>query len=458
MKRWVRLLGVASTLTIACHSLAAAQETLPADQQKVTTRKAKAKQPKAQRVVSLEEAIRLAADYSWRSKIAAAQVDVAHARVGQAEAGYYPSIKAQIQTPNGRYDHGYNFRGRDFDDLSQAGVELRYNLVDFGRTKYAAAEAISSYRASDWARQGEDLTVLFETAKAYLDAQHFSSAVSAAEAYVSEIQRLNETIREGVAGGIASQSETARGRLALSNAVNKKKALELQRIRATQRLIALVGQDVKPVAAKNAARLPRGHNIDELTEVAQDLNPAVQARDAAVSSARARIEAEKASRMPRLDVVADYKRALQDVPSSINSSRWDGGIRLQLSVDLYDPSRSPKIAEAHANYNVAWAQWHQEQATVMDSIRALKGDYSIASDQWAISNEAQKQASQTRSFYLEEFRLGQRSLSDLITAETEYFTSRVEALSARYDYYQAILSIYYLAGQPREGLEALKLL
>ncbi len=408
--------------------------------------------------VTLAQAIEMAENYSWRSKAARAQVDVARARVDQAEAGYHPKVQARVQSPNGRYDHGYNYRDRDFDDLAQAGVELRYNLVDFGRTKYAAAEALESYKASDWARYGEDLTVVFETAKAYLDTQRYTAAVAAADAYVREIQRLNDTIREGVTGGVAPESESVRGRLALSNALNRKKAVDLQRIRAYHKLASLTGKEVQPIAYSGARGVRPKRELEQISAEAESGNPAVNARLSALESSRARIEAEKVSRLPRIDFVADYRNAIQGVPSNSGLSRWDGGVRLNLTVDLYDAARSPKIAEANANYNLAWAQLQQEKATVKDAIRGLKGDYTIAADQWTISREASKQAAQTKALYLEEFKLGQRSLSDMITAETEFFTSSVEALTAQYDYYQAVLSVYYISGQPKEGLTALGLL
>ena len=165
----------------------------------------------------------------------------------------------------------------------------------------------------------------------------------------------------------------------------------------------------------------------------------------------------KASLKPRLDLTIDYKRTLENVDNLYNVSDTDGGVQLKLTFDIFDLSKKAKIREAYAQVNVNEAQLGKERSTVNDEVRALLGDIDITSQQWTISEEASKEADKTRGLYLEEFRLGDRKLSDLITAETEYFTSRTDAIDARYGFMRAVFSIYYLAGKPREGLQALQL-
>lgn len=406
--------------------------------------------------LTLAEALNKATDYSWTIKVAKSQLDIAESRLDQAKAKYYPTVGAELTAPNLRYDGGINSRDRDFDDTAFAGIDVRYSIYDFGRRDADKEAASYNLRASGHAKHAEDLTVLYDTANAYLAVQSYTEQLNSATEYVTKIGALNKTIGESVVGGISPQSDAVRGRLALSNAINRRKDIELKLSRAHQKLNALVGIDVEVLPEKRMV-LPPVANLENVAVNAADQNPAVLARGAALEGSRKNVVGAKASLKPRLDLTIDYKRALENVDNLYNVSNTDGGVQLKLTFDIFDLSKKAKIREAYAQVNVNEAQLGKERSTVNDEVRALLGDIDITSQQWTISQEATKEADKTRGLYLEEFRLGDRKLSDLITAETEYFTSRTDAIDARYGFIRAVFSIYYLAGKPREGLQALQL-
>ena len=406
--------------------------------------------------LTLDEALKKAANYSWTIKVAQSQLDIAESRLDQAKAKYYPTVGAELTAPNLRYDGGITSRDRDFDDTAFAGLDVRYSIYDFGRRDADKEAASYNLRASGHAKHAEDLTVMFNTANAYMAVQSYTEQLHTAIAYVDKITSLNKTIAESVAGGISPQSDAVRGRLALSNAINRRKDIELQLSRAQQKLNALVGIDVEALPAKRMA-LPKVRDLDAVAVNAADQNPAVLARGAALEGSRKNVVGAKASLKPRLDLTIDYKRTLENVDNLYNVSDTDGGVQLKLTFDIFDLSKKAKIREAYAQLNVNEAQLGKERSTVNDEVRALLGDIDITSQQWTISEEASREADKTRGLYLEEFRLGDRKLSDLITAETEYFTSRTDAIDARYGFMHAVFSIYYLAGKPHDGLAALQL-
>ncbi len=418
--------------------------------------KSKSALQRDKQTLTLSEALGKAADYSWTIKIANSQLDIAKSRLDQAKSKFYPTVGAEITAPDLRYDGGIGSRDRDFDDLAYVGISARYSIYDFGRRDADKEAASYNLRASGHAKHAEDLTVVYDTTIAYLAVQAYTEQVNAAIEYVKKIEALNKTIAESVAGGISPQSDAVRGRLALSNAINRRKAIDLKLSRAHQRLNALVGIEVDAVPAKRMA-LPAVRGVDEVAVNAADNNPAVLARGAALEGSRKGVAGAKANLKPRLDLTIDYKRSMENVDNLYNISDTDGGVQLKLTFDIFDLSKKAKIREAYAQVNVNEAQLGKERATVNDEVRALLGDIDITSQQWTISEEATKEAEKTRGLYLEEFRLGDRKLSDLITAETEYFTSRTDAIDARYGFLRAVFSIYYLAGKPREGLVALQL-
>lgn len=401
--------------------------------------------------VDLNQTLKLSADNAIRTRIAGAQLEQAHARYDGARAAYFPRVDLLAKSKDSVYEASPLYDPPTYDTYAQAQVSLRYTLLDFGQRKNALAGARSSVSANEEALHGEVEGVAFDALHAYLDTVRFRLLSDYAESYTQSVEKLHGTISEMVTGGLSPRSDAIRSSLALSNAKNRKNTVDLQLSKARQGLRSITGEDVEPVQYSLPGELP-AVQVEPLVASAVDANPAVKARRLDVESNKSLVAAERASRYPRIDIVGAYRKPFQNVASP------GSFIGVQMTLNLLDGGAArSRIAEAGASKHLAEAQLEQTERSVRDQAETYLSEWRTAKAQWQLNVDAERQAAKTLDLYADEFRLGTRSLSDLINAQSELYQAQSERVNAAFTYYLSTLSVYGLNGSIEEGLHALNM-
>jgi adhesin transport system outer membrane protein len=407
-------------------------------------------QQSAGNTMDLARSLDAATDNALTTKIARGQADQAQARVMGARSAYFPKVSVIAKTPDKIMGASEGY-GRSYDQSAQASATLQYTVFDFGRRKNQVQSASLAAQASESAYQSEVETLTFETSRAYLDVVRNQHLSKIANDYVAQVRRLNQVIEQRVAGGLAAQSDAIRGQLALTSAQARSRQIKLQLSKSEQQFRSITGKDALPATLDAVKQLP-AIDVEPLLETSTDTNLAVQARRLDVASNIALVNVERASRYPRIDLVGTYRKPLQSVPSPGSS------VMLQVSFDLFDGGlHKSRINEAVAAKYVAQQQLEQELRNVKDQKQSLQSDWSSARDQWGLSIEGEKQALRTLDLYADEFRLGTRPLSDLISAQVDLFTARSDREQAESSYKLSTLALYNLDARTMDGLRALNL-
>lgn len=400
--------------------------------------------------IDLAHSLDAASDNALSTKIARGQADQAQARVMGARAAYYPKVSLIAKTPDKIVGatEGY---GRNYDQTAQTSATLQYTLFDFGRRKNQVQSASLAAEASESAYQSEVETLTYDTTRAYLDVNRNQHLRKISDDYVAQVKRLNQVIDQRVAGGLSAQSDAIRGQLALTAAQTRSRQIKLQLAKAEQQFRSITGKDTLPAASESLKQLPPV-DVKPIIEGSPDTNLAVKARRLDVASNNALVNVERASRYPRIDLVGTYRKPLQAVPSPGSS------VMVQVSFDLFDGGlRKARVNEAVAAKYVAQQQLEQELRNVSDQKQSLQSDWTNARDQWALSIDGEKQALRTLDLYADEFRLGTRPLSDLISAQVDLFNARSDREQAESSYKLSTLALYNLDARTMDGLRALNL-
>ncbi len=397
---------------------------------------------------SLQGALSRAHEYSLRTVISMARVDEAEQRIDEAKAGYYPKLQAMVKTADWISDRSSQV-SRSYDEYSQMQMTLQYNLMDFGRTRHAVGSAENVHRSATLGAENEVNSVSFDATKAYLDVRRYTLLQAAAKDYVKVTSDLVNTLSVRVAGGGSPESELIRGKLALTNAQNRQKTIDLQLIKAKQKLRSLLGIDAA-VEMAELADIPGGADFDSMVASILQQNPSIKAKLAELDSAKEDVSAAQAARYPSVDVVGAYKRPFQR-PDGLDNNYLGGNVALQVSVPVLDGGiNSSRIGQAMARLKAAEATYGQLQRDVSEMAFNLSNDAVNA-------REAKLDAGRTKALYLEEFRLGNRSLNDLIGVQTDFFNASVGRVTSQYDYYLSVLGLYMLLGQVNNGIQTLNL-
>lgn len=412
--------------------------------------RAPAVQPATGRPVSLSEALALAQGYSMRLQMASARVDAAQAGISTARSAYYPKLQAMAKTDDA-IDRRYEGYRRTNDEYGQAQFSLQYTALDFGRRKAELARSEFGMQGSELALRQEASDLQFDTVRAYVDSERYRRLLIAANEHTAELRRLTALMEERVRGGLSPQSEVIRSRLALTNAQNRLKTITKNFDQAQQSLRALTGETVRsePIGLKlDSVEVP----VDVLASSIEG-NYSLQALRAQLSGADAGVDRARADRYPKVDVMASYKKPFQDDVRGLGMN-----VYAQVTMDIFDGGlKSARVDEAGAAQREARARFESTRRELRDAADRLVFDINTSYDQWRLSASGQDEAARTKSLYMDEFRLGSRSLNDLISAQNDYFAQRVDNIDAYSNYLLSVVGLFHVAGRMADGLDTLRL-
>lgn len=464
VKNKIIVLSVLSSLMIGCtvkHELPNTQNTYEANENILLANK---QLPSIlqngfdieSRGLSLAEAIELAQYYSLRTVSANSRLEEADARIDEMKATYYPKVNVLAKTRDKAFDRMSSI-SRSNDEYAQAQVSFQYNLLDFGRTRYSVDSAKQLRESAKYVADYEKNKVTFNVVKAYFNVRRYTQQKDYAQDYIKEMSQLVNTIGVQVTGGLSPQSELIRAQLALTNAQNASKSIELQLKKSIQELNSLLGRSAPTHPVKLKEVFITSQLYDQILNNVLENNPDIKSSEAQLNSARSEIEVAKSARYPSVDAVGSYSKPFQH-PSDKNGNFIGGKVSLQVSMPVLDGGiNSSRISQAVARYSYSMASYNQLVRDIKEVSNNLVEDALNSTDTYLIQLKAEDDASRTRKLYMDEFILGKRNLNDLLTVETDYFSAKVSRSSALYDYYLSTLGLYLLADKLDDGMFKLSL-
>ncbi|CAB3706016.1 hypothetical protein LMG3458_02929 [Achromobacter deleyi] len=444
--------GQGAPVSVAPPFLSAADADGPADRSATAapTARAPSTPAPAGHAVTIAEALALAQRYSMRLRMASARVDAAKAGIASARSAYYPKLQALAKTDDA-IDHRYPGYRRTNDEYGQAQFSLQYTALDFGRRAADLARNESGRQGSEFAYRQEGADLQFDTVRVYVDSERYRRMQAIAQEHVAELRRLASLMQERVRGGLSPQSELIRSQLALTNAQNRLKTLTKNFDQAQQSLRALTGETVRSQAI--TLQLDQIDVAADVLASSIDGNYSLQSLRAQLRGADAGVDRARADRYPKVDVIASYKKPFEDEARGLGAN-----VYAQVTLDIFDGGlKSARIDEAGAAQREAQARFEATRRELRDAADRLVFDVDTTYQQWQLSATGQQEAARTQALYLDEFRLGSRSLNDLISAQNDYFTQRVDNIDAYSNHLLSVLGLFHVAGRMEDGLDTLGL-
>lgn len=268
----------------------------------------------AQSSVTLDEA--LAAARKNRPALKSAQLRVSQAQLSSRAQGTYPATRLFAG-----YSTDPEAGGTD-DDLV-----LSQPLDIFGRTRAGRRSGAALVAQAEAGLRQVQLAVQTDVVAAYVEAAGAVALAKSSRSVQAVFERLHEATRLRVEGGVAPGFHLTQVSLDLEQARLRAEQRETEARSALQKLLAQTGQtDVVP------------SGIPPLTVpvVADDVivktRPDLLLLAADVQDAKAEIDLARLSGMPELELQG------RRTPWQQSDSRY--GVRLQLSIPLFDSGRS----------------------------------------------------------------------------------------------------------------------
>lgn len=351
-----------------------------------------------------------------------------------AKAGWRPQVTAQAWT--GR-EWRSNIENSPSYDWTRPGwsLELRQLIFDGGATsnriRQYGFEKLSKY----YDLHATSNNLANEAVAAYLDVQRYRSMQSLARENFSmhetTLTQLRERQESGVGRGVDMEQASGRLSLAQTNLMTESNNLN----DVTQRYRRVVGE-YPPAQMPNVPEVVGGLPVIGQTqnfEEALRVSPVILSKQALVQAAQAGEKVAKAAFSPVVDVRASTGRDREQPGVNyrdVQSSR----VQLMLTYPLYrggaDSARIRQTAaQGYAAQDVrdyTCRNVQQELSVAWNNIVRLR-------QQLPFLREHELSTSKVRVAYMQQFRIGQRSLLDLLDTENELFDARRAMINADFD-------------------------
>lgn len=372
----------------------------------------------------LRNAVMAALSYSSEVRSAEAALSAAGIDVSIARAGYYPSLAGGAGVGSDG-DHDYN-------------VTLSQPIYDWGQTRAEVSGAEASRNATIARARAQREKVMLDAANAYIAVARAREIEKVAQEQLSAYQRIAGLARQRTSAGYGDATEVALAGVHVGEA-----EATLENARGALR-------DARSVYASRIGReAPGTTDVPELSSAlssllrisggarTQSVNlrqrvdqaPSVVLAQAEAAKANAAISAQKADLFPKLSVEA-YVRG-DEANEDPNT-----GVGLRLKGPTFKGlSNVQRVNAARFAYDEATWQVETQRREVTRQVQAYLDQEPTLRARLAILQEQRTKSRELRNLYEEQFKAGTRSLTDLITVQSDLTRIETSLVETRYDLY-----------------------
>ena len=351
-----------------------------------------------------------------------------------ARAGWRPQVTAQAWTGREWRSHIENTPSYDWGRHGWS-LELRQLLFDGGATTNRIRQFGFEKLAKYYDIRSTSNNLANEAVAAYLDVQRYRAMESLAKEnyamHATTLNQLRERSESGVGRGVDMEQASGRLSLAQTNLMTESNNLN----DVTQRFRRVLGEyppEAMPPLPEVSEGLPVIGQTQDFSDAIRS-SPAILSKQALVQAAQAGRQVAQAAYAPTVDLRASTGRDREN-PGALNRDVQSSRVQLMLTYPLYrggaDAARIRQTA----------AQTYAAQDVLDYTCRNVQQEMSIAwnnivrlRQQLPFMREHELSTAKVRVAYLQQFRIGQRSLLDLLDTENELFDARRAMMNAEYD-------------------------
>jgi outer membrane protein TolC len=398
-------------------------------------------------VLSLADAVTLAADTAPAVTLARLEVEEARARTGQASAYIIPvidgvaswnrrtfnlrSLGLSFPTPPGQpppptkvgpvdvYDARFRATGTFFDPAS--------------RVRVRAARAEASAREEEAGDAAE--AAAERAARAYTAAARAAASARARAADLRVAEELLAVARAQLAQGVGTELDVTRARTQAAIAREQLEIAETDRAQAELELARALGMDPAVRIALSSPLSPwlgvsdAPRERDTAVALALARHAGYRAALARVQAARATLRAVGAERLPRVDASADYGLNGPDVDQTIRTYQ----VGVQVTVPVLDVRRTRRAEEQAAVLREAEVRAADLRRQVAADVESALLDLASGASRETIAAERMELAQEELHQARRRFEEGVASNLEVINAQSNLVRARdavIEAQSA----------------------------
>ncbi|MPW44522.1 TolC family outer membrane protein [Acinetobacter guerrae] len=409
-----------------------------------TTRQAYPSNPISNRQLDLIDAIQLGIQRNPEISQSISTLAAQNSNIDVAKAQYYPQLTGGVSTG----DLTTGERGRQLLTLSATQL-----LYDFGKVK----SSVDTQKAKLIVEQANVLVsiddIAYQVASAVINIERYKRISQIGEQQVIGIQKILDIANMRANAGISSQADPVQAESYLQSAQSGLIAEQSLLRQYQQRLRTLLGFDVSNKNWTIPDDLVKSSDLFQDPEF--NTIPKMIAAQAEVEVAKSQKKQTQLSLYPTLSVKGSLSQALNGVnPNNDKDNGLYSAVMLEASSNFYQGGAvSAQVRSASYAEEAARSKVNSVYMDVLDQLRTTRENIENKQRQIQVLSERQATTVRTRELYQEQYKLGTRSVLDLLNAEMAIHSANNELESARYDIYNSLVQFIQTTGRTRQAYQ-----
>lgn len=405
------------------------------------------------------EAFEAARQFDAQYRAAAHELDAARQGVPIARSYMLPtaSINASTADVSGKrlFSNSLNQEVRVPVDYNspQASLQIRapiFNYEGVLRTHIAASQVGSA----EFIFESRRLELADRMGTAYLQVLLGVEAAALGRAEVISLDAQLARARQRLQAGEGTRTDVAQIQAQLELAKVRLVDLQDQLAVARRVLRRVTGADPQTLKALPVDYLPAAGetvSLDQWQTLAEQRSPVLRTRQQAIETARLAVKRNRATHLPRLDLVASVSHSQNESLSSLNQTSSTRSIGVQLSVPLYSGGGiEATVKQSVFDQARAEEDLRAERETLQIEIQRQHGVVNNGRAKVEGHVKAVEAADLTLQGVSRALAAGLSTNADVLEAQARLFSARRDLAVARYEYLAARLRLAVQAGLPVE--------
>lgn len=370
---------------------------------------------------------------------AKANTMIAHNQTEQAISEHYPTLSVFGRQSFEDYSRYNDNDRRRFTPGAQASI----NVYSFGaiEKKVAYSEANESSFRYKYDETKENIA--YRITELYLMAIRSKDSIAAQQRGLTRLRNIIGEIEAIADNDEGRRSELVQAEARIFAVEQQQNAAERELQDALSQLQRYSGKVVKSSGLADPFKALTSSELKQRYTQNQYLHPSYQTAKAKIKSAYAGVEAEKASRLPKVDLIG---QATED----------DRQVYLNVSWNMFDRASSYSVQEKAQTLE---AEKSRLERTVLDLEEKTRTALINLDEYRRQINTLSKQVSslyEVTNYYKLQFQIAKRSLLDLLNAENELLNAELSRVSAEYQLRHSVLDYLYSQGMTTKWATELK--
>ena len=355
-----------------------------------------------------------------------------------AEAGYYPTL--DIEAAVGKdYRGELSWAENESYDIFRNSLILRQNLFKgfstHERVNYQTMRSLAA--AYSYLEKANDVTL--QTIKVYIDLLRYREHLRTARTHVAHIKKLHDKVKKSYKAGLTKMSEVSKVRSSLSLAKSNLLVARNRLANALYNYRRVTGRTVRIDDLRRVRfDLPLPKDQERATMFALQYNPSLRVGKYNIKGAEALYRESKSKFLPTVDLElsANYEDALSDKSLYRQKGYNTDETRAMLVVryNLFnggadEAARVNKMSKVSQEMEVV----NDLRRQVMEGMDLSWSTYELSKEQIPVLRRYRDQSGETLKLYWKEYKLGERSLLDLLATENDLKRAKDELIDARYN-------------------------